>query len=90
MSPLFTRGLQKRFVSHLEEGSCLKFNKDFFVGYSPERINPGDSASFDFYKKSDCRIGSKTRHFVDNLYSSIISAGTHSASSIKVAEVQKL
>ena len=77
-------------VPILEEKSNLKFNKDFFCGYSPERINPGDKI-FTLTKIVKVTSGSdhKTADFVDNLYSKIIDAGTHKASSIKVAEASK-
>jgi len=78
-------------VPVLEETSGLKFNVDFFVGYSPERINPGDKEhTVEKIKKvtagSTPEIGKK----VDALYSSIITAGTHLAPSIKVAEAAKV
>tara|TARA_B100000131_G_scaffold316950_2_gene358011 strand:+ start:270 stop:1547 length:1278 start_codon:yes stop_codon:yes gene_type:complete len=78
-------------VPILEENSSLKINKDFFVGYSPERINPGDK---EHRLKDIVKVTSgsnqMTANFVDKLYSSIISAGTHMASSIKVAEAAKV
>lgn len=75
----------------LEKVSKLKFNVDFFVGYSPERINPGDKKhTIDKILKvtagSTPEIGKK----VDELYASVITAGTHLASSIKVAEAAKV
>ncbi|MCR8667619.1 nucleotide sugar dehydrogenase [Aestuariibaculum sp. M13] len=75
----------------LENISGLKFNKDFFAGYSPERINPGDKLhTVDKILKvtsgSTPEIGKK----VDQLYASVISAGTHLAPSIKVAEAAKV
>lgn len=75
----------------LEKVSGLKFNVDFFAGYSPERINPGDKKhTVDKILKvtagSTPEIGIK----VDNLYASVISAGTHLAPSIKVAEASKV
>ena len=78
-------------VPILENGSGLKYNLDFFVGYSPERINPGDK----LHRVSDIvkvTSGSdeKTAILVDGLYKSIIKAGTHLASSIKVAEAAKV
>ena len=75
----------------LEKVSGLKFNKDFFAGYSPERINPGDKKhTVDKILKvtagSTPEIGKK----VDGLYASVITAGTHLAPSIKVAEASKV
>jgi len=75
----------------LESISGLKFNKDFFCGYSPERINPGDKEhTITKIKKvtsgSNLEIGKK----VDDLYASIITAGTHLAPTIKVAEAAKV
>lgn len=75
----------------LEEISGLKFNKEFFCGYSPERINPGDkkhtiSNIIKVTSGSTPEIATK----VDNLYKSIIDAGTHKTSSIKVAEAAKV
>ena len=77
-------------VPVLEKYSGLKFNKDFFCGYSPERINPGDKINtISTIKKvtsgSTPEIGEK----INNLYKSIITAGTHLAPSIKVAEASK-
>lgn len=75
----------------LERVSGLTFNKDFFAGYSPERINPGDR---DHRVTNILKVTSgstpKTADFVDALYKSIITAGTHKASSIKVAEAAKV
>ncbi len=78
-------------VPELERESKLKFNKDFFCGYSPERINPGDK-EHTVTKILKVTSGStpKIADVVDNLYSSIIEAGTHKASSIKVAEASKV
>jgi UDP-N-acetyl-D-galactosamine dehydrogenase len=78
-------------VPILEEQSGMKFNKDFFCGYSPERINPGDKEHtvtkiLKITSGSTPEIATK----VDNLYKSIITAGTHLAPSIKVAEAAKV
>jgi UDP-N-acetyl-D-galactosamine dehydrogenase len=78
-------------VPILEEGSGLKFNEGFFCGYSPERINPGDKEHtvtkiLKITSGSTPEIAKK----VDNLYKSIITAGTHLAPSIKVAEAAKV
>lgn len=75
----------------LERISGLRFNVDFFAGYSPERINPGDK-EHTVTKILKITSGSTTEvaDFVDGLYKSIIVAGTHKASSIKVAEAAKV
>ena len=82
---------EEECVPVLEKISGLKFNVDFFAGYSPERINPGDKEhTVDKILKvtagSTPEIGKK----VDNLYKSVITAGTHLAPSIKVAEAAKV
>lgn len=78
-------------VPELEKGSGLSFNKDFFVGYSPERINPGDKQHT---VKNILKVTSGSTpdiaKRVDELYKTIITAGTHLASSIKVAEASKV
>ncbi len=75
----------------LERNSGLKFNIDFFAGYSPERINPGDKThTVDKILKVTSGSTPEIGIFVDNLYNSVISAGTHLASSIKVAEASKV
>lgn len=77
-------------VPILENFSNLKFNKDFFCGYSPERINPGDKINtLTKIKKVTSGSTHEVSEIVDNLYSSIILAGTHKAPSIKVAEASK-
>ncbi|MGC1240395.1 MAG: nucleotide sugar dehydrogenase [Chryseosolibacter sp.] len=78
-------------VPVLEEVSGLKFNKDFFCGYSPERINPGDKLHrVTTIKKVTSGSTPEVAEKVDNLYKTIIKAGTHKASSIKVAEAAKV
>jgi UDP-N-acetyl-D-galactosamine dehydrogenase len=75
----------------LEGGSGLKFNQEFFAGYSPERINPGDKVNtITKIKKITSGSNPEIAAFVDALYCSIIVAGTHRASSIKVAEAAKV
>lgn len=78
-------------VPVLEEVSGLKFNEDFYCGYSPERINPGDK-EHTVTKILKVTAGStpEIAKKVDELYKSIITAGTHMASSIKVAEASKV
>ena len=78
-------------VPVLERLSSLKFNKDFFVGYSPERINPGDKERT-VTKILKVTSGStpEAAMEIDNLYKSVITAGTHLAPTIKVAEAAKV
>lgn len=90
-STVYPGATEEVCVPILEKASGLKMNGDFFVGYSPERINPGDKQ----HRLPDIRkvtSGStpETAAFVDKLYSSIISAGTHKAESIRVAEAAKV
>ena len=78
-------------VPVLEKVSGLKFNRDFFCGYSPERINPGDKQHrLPTIKKITAGSTPEVADFVDELYRTIITAGTHKASSIKVAEAAKV
>jgi UDP-N-acetyl-D-galactosamine dehydrogenase len=78
-------------VPVLEKFSGLKFNQDFFCGYSPERINPGDKEHrITTVKKVTSGSTPEIADFVDALYSQIITAGTHKASCIKVAEAAKV
>ncbi|WP_423708668.1 nucleotide sugar dehydrogenase [Undibacterium sp. WLX3042] len=78
-------------VPILEQESGLKFNQDFFCGYSPERINPGDKVNtLTKIKKITSGSNAETAKYVNELYSSIITAGTYKASSIKVAEAAKV
>lgn len=77
-------------VPVLEKFSGLKFNKDFFCGYSPERINPGDKVNtLTKIKKVTSGSTPEIAEIVDQLYSSIITAGTHKAPNMKVAEASK-
>jgi len=78
-------------VPALEHHSSMRFNKDFFCGYSPERINPGDKQHrLATIKKVTSGSTPQIADFVNTLYTSIITAGTHQASSIKVAEAAKV
>jgi len=78
-------------VPILERISGLRFNEDFFAGYSPERINPGDKEHrLTTILKVTSGSTPEVASFVDVLYASIITAGTHKASSIKVAEAAKV
>ena len=77
-------------VPVLEKYSGLKFNEDFYCGYSPERINPGDKVNtLTTIKKVTSGSTPQVATFVDDLYASIITAGTYKAPSIKVAEASK-
>jgi UDP-N-acetyl-D-glucosamine/UDP-N-acetyl-D-galactosamine dehydrogenase len=78
-------------VPILESVSGLRFNEGFFVGYSPERINPGDKQHrLPEIRKVTSGSNPATADFVDALYASIITAGTHKAPSLKVAEAAKV
>src|SRR5690606_19851024 len=81
---------EEECVPVLERSSGLKFNKDFYAGYSPERINPGDKINT-LTKIMKVTSGStpEVAERIDILYSSIITAGTHKAANIKVAEASK-
>lgn len=82
---------EEECIPELENVSGLKFNFDFFVGYSPERINPGDKEhSLTTIKKITSGSTSEAAEFIDNLYKTIITAGTHRVSSIKIAEAAKV
>lgn len=75
----------------VEKHSGLTFNQDFYAGYSPERINPGDKEHrVTTIKKVTSGSTPQVADYLDGLYSSIITAGTHKASSIKVAEASKV
>ena len=90
-STVFPGCTEEECVPVLEKFSGLRFNQDFFCGYSPERINPGDRTHS---LLNTCKItaGStpEAADFTDALYNSILSNGTHRASSIKVAEAAKV
>lgn len=78
-------------LSCIFEDNIKNLASGFFIGYSPERINPGDKLHrITSIKKITSGSTSKAADFIDNLYSSIIDAGTHKASSIKVAEAAKV
>ena len=89
-STVYPGATEEDCIPILEKVSGLKFNKDFFAGYSPERINPGDKEHtvekiLKVTSGSTPEIGKK----VDDLYKSVITAGTHLAPTIKVAEASK-
>ncbi|MCJ8299239.1 MAG: Vi polysaccharide biosynthesis UDP-N-acetylglucosamine C-6 dehydrogenase TviB [Pseudomonadales bacterium] len=78
-------------VPILEAGSGLVYNKDLFIGYSPERINPGDKVHrVSTIRKVTSGSNPDTASYVDQVYNLVITAGTHLASSIKVAEASKV
>jgi len=90
-STVYPGATEEFCVPFLEQGSGLRMNEDFFIGYSPERINPGDK---EHRLPSILKVTSgstpEAADFVDRVYASIITAGTHKASSIKVAEAAKV
>lgn len=90
-STVYPGATEEVCVPVLEKVSDLKFNQDFFCGYSPERINPGDKEHrLPTIKKVTSGSTPATAESVDQLYKQIITAGTHKASSIKVAEAAKV
>lgn len=90
-STVFPGCTEEICVPILEDNSGLKFNKDFFCGYSPERVNPGDKINtLTKIKKITSGSSIEASNVIDNLYKSIIDAGTYMASSIKVAEAAKV
>ena len=90
-STVYPGATEEVCVPILERHSGLTFNKDFDCGYSPERINPGDKEHrVTTIKKVTSGSTPEIADIVDNLYKSIITAGTHKASSIKVAEAAKV
>jgi len=90
-STVYPGATEEICIPIIEKKSGLKFNQDFYAGYSPERINPGDKVNT-LTKIMKITSGStpEVADKVDELYSSIISAGTHKAPSIKVAEAAKV
>jgi UDP-N-acetyl-D-glucosamine/UDP-N-acetyl-D-galactosamine dehydrogenase len=90
-STVYPGATEEVCVPILERVSNLKFNVDFFCGYSPERVNPGDKQHrVTTIKKVTSGSTPETAEFVDQLYKSIVTAGTHKTSSIKVAEAAKV
>lgn len=90
-STVYPGATEEVCIPIIEKVSGLKFNQDFFAGYSPERINPGDKVNT-LTKITKITSGStpEIADFIDKVYSSIITAGTYRASSIKVAEAAKV
>ncbi|ELR71456.1 UDP-glucose dehydrogenase [Fulvivirga imtechensis AK7] len=90
-STVFPGCTEEVCVPILEQVSGLKFNRDFYCGYSPERINPGDKEHrLSTIKKVTSGSTPEIAEKVDTLYKKIVTAGTHKASSIKVAEAAKV
>jgi len=90
-STVYPGATEEDCIPVIERVSGLKFNVDFFAGYSPERINPGDKLHrLTTIRKVTSGSTAEIAEFVDQLYSSIITAGTYKASSIKVAEAAKV
>jgi UDP-N-acetyl-D-galactosamine dehydrogenase len=90
-STVYPGATEEVCVPVLERHSGLKFNRDFFCGYSPERINPGDKAHrLPSIRKVTSGSTPEIARAVDALYASIITAGTHMTSSIRVAEAAKV
>jgi len=90
-STVYPGATEEDCVPVLERVSGLTFNRDFFVGYSPERINPGDKEHrVTTILKVTSGSNPETAEFVDALYRSVITAGTHKAENIKVAEAAKV
>jgi len=90
-STVYPGATEEDCVPVLERVSGLKFNEDFYAGYSPERINPGDKAHrVSTIKKVTAGSTPEIADLVDELYNEIITAGTHKASSIRVAEAAKV
>lgn len=90
-STVYPGATEEFCVPFLEQGSGLKMNEDFYVGFSPERINPGDK-EHTVTKILKVTSGStpEAAEYIDAVYRSVITAGTHLASSIKVAEAAKV
>jgi len=90
-STVYPGATEEDCIPLIEEVSGLAFNKDFYAGYSPERINPGDKEHrVTTIKKVTSGSTPEAADFVDALYQEVIVAGTHKASSIKVAEAAKV
>jgi UDP-N-acetyl-D-glucosamine/UDP-N-acetyl-D-galactosamine dehydrogenase len=90
-STVYPGATEEECAPVIERVSSLTFNKDFFLGYSPERINPGDKKhTLSQIIKITSGSTPEIAELIDQLYSSIIQAGTHKASSIKIAEAAKV
>ncbi|NOQ79014.1 MAG: nucleotide sugar dehydrogenase, partial [Gammaproteobacteria bacterium] len=90
-STVYPGATEEICIPEIEKASGLKFNQDFYAGYSPERINPGDKEHrVTNILKVTAGSTPEIADYVDSLYKSVIVAGTHKASSIKVAEAAKV
>jgi UDP-N-acetyl-D-galactosamine dehydrogenase len=90
-STVYPGATEEDCIPVIEKVSGLKFNTDFFAGYSPERINPGDKQHrFSNTIKVTSGSTKEIADFVDDLYSSVVAAGTYRAASIRVAEASKV
>ncbi|MDH8701467.1 UDP-N-acetyl-D-galactosamine dehydrogenase [Dysgonomonadaceae bacterium PH5-43] len=90
-STVYPGATEEECVPVVEQVSGLKYNVDFFVGYSPERINPGDKFhTIENIKKVTSGSTPEIGRIIDGVYSSVIEAGTHLAPTIKVAEAAKV
>ena len=90
-STVFPGVTEDECIPVVERISGLKFNKDFYAGYSPERINPGDKKhTVEHINKVTSGSTPEIAEVVNNVYANVITAGTHKASSIKVAEAAKV
>ena len=90
-STVYPGCVEEECVPILEKFSGLRFNSDFFCGYSPERINPGDKEHvISNIKKITSGSTPDSAELIDELYNEIITVGTHKAPSIKVAEAAKV
>lgn len=90
-STVYPGATEEVCVPIVEKRSGLTFNKDFFAGYSPERINPGDhTRRLPSIRKVTAGSTEEAAELIDQVYGSIIEAGTHKASSIRVAEAAKV
>lgn len=90
-STVYPCATEDECVPVIENASKLKFNKDFFVGYSPERVNPSDKVhTIDKIKKVTSGSTPEVATVIDNVYNSVLLNGTFKASSIKVAEAAKI
>lgn len=89
-STVYPGATEEICVPVLEKTSGLKFNEDFFVGYSPERISPADKSTFEDIVKVTSGSTEEVADFVDKIYASVVKAGTYKVSSLKVAEACKV
>lgn len=90
-STVYPGATEEDCIPLIEQESGLVFNRDFFAGYSPERINPGDKEHrLTTIKKITSGSTPEVAEYVDSLYRSIVTAGTHKAQSIRVAEAAKV